>query len=109
MAAFPALSKFHMVSPGIRIGPLLFLLYTTPLSHLVQASVMHHHLFADDIQLYISFKPKDFNEAMSALSSAFQSISNWISANQLVLNPTETEFILIGRPLCQKSRYHSRL
>jgi hypothetical protein len=35
---------------------------------------------------------------MSALSTAFHSISNWMSANLLVLNPTKTEFLLIGTP-----------
>ena len=34
--------------------------------------------------LYVSFKSENCNEAMSALSSAFHSIFNWMSANLLV-------------------------
>src|SRR6218665_3538037 len=33
----------------------LFILYTTPLSHLIKFSSVDHHLYADDIQLFISF------------------------------------------------------
>ena len=35
---------------------------------------------------------------MSALSNAVHSVSNWMSANLLVLNPTKTVFPFIGRP-----------
>ena len=35
---------------------------------------------------------------MSVLSDAFNFISNWMSANLLGLNPTKTEFLIIGRP-----------
>ena len=36
------------VPQGSALGPLLFLLYTTPLRYLVQASDIDYHLFADD-------------------------------------------------------------
>ena len=62
------------------------------MSHLVQASDTNNHLFTDDTQLFISFKHENFNETMSALPNAFHSISNWMSANLLVLNPAKMEF-----------------
>ena len=40
------------VPQGTLLGPLVFLLYSTPMSHLVRANDINHHLFADDNQLY---------------------------------------------------------
>ena len=106
MAACPMLSQFHMVSPRDPYWDHCFSC-CTPLICVIlfMLGIKNHHLFADDTQLYISFNPENFKEAMSALSNAFQSISSWMSANLLVLNTTKTEILLIGGPLPKLASY----
>ena len=47
------------------LGPLVFILYTTPLSSIISGHVINHHLYADDSQLYVSFAPGDSTAALN--------------------------------------------
>jgi Reverse transcriptase (RNA-dependent DNA polymerase) len=87
-----------MVSQGSVLGHLLFILYTTPVSTIISKSSVHHRLYADDIQLFISFSSTKFLENISFLKNTIADVSSWMSANLLILNPSKTEFLLICLP-----------
>ena len=56
------------------------------------------HFYADDTQLYISFASSDVDRALAELSTALDSAHQWLTLNRLSLNPSKTEYLLIGTP-----------
>ena len=81
------------------LGPVLFTLYTTPLSAIISIFDIDHHLYADDTEIYMSLSFSNAKESLEKLQHCLIGVSAWMTGSKLKLNPSKTEFLLIGTKL----------
>ena len=84
---------------GSCLGPLLFVVYASKLFTIIKKHLPNVHCFADDTQLYLSFKSDDksgLDEAISAMNRCISDLRNWMIRDRLTINDDKTELILIG-------------
>ena len=86
------------VPQGSVLGPLLFILYTKPLSDLIKTHSVESQSFADDTQLYDTASHMNIDSSLLALSSCISDIKIWMLENKLKLNDDKTEAIIICSP-----------
>ena len=87
------------VLQGSCLGPLLFTIYTSSLLDVNEKYLPSVHCYADDTQLYVSFRPADETghlDANTAIECCTKAIRCWMRENKLLLNEEKIEFLLIG-------------
>ena len=82
------------VPQGSVLGPILFVLYTTPLSDIIANHSVNHQLFADDTQLQKSAPLSEVTNLTKELNACTDDIKTWMTENQLKLNDDKTEALL---------------
>ena len=89
----------HGVPQSSCLGPLLFIIYLSKLFKVIRDQLPEAHCYADDTQLYLSFKPHSGvsqTAAINAMECCIEKIREWMIRNKLMINDGKTEFILIG-------------
>ena len=81
---------------GTVLGPILFALYTSPISAISDAHNVLQQQYADDTQLYISISAKTITQNTCRLDSCLSDLHAWFSHNWLALNPSKSKAILLG-------------
>ena len=81
---------------GSVLGPMLYLIYTTPIGSILRRHNVGYHLYADDTQVYLSFKSTgDFLCERAKVEACLKDINSWMLSNNLKLNNGKTELLVL--------------
>jgi hypothetical protein len=89
------------VPQGSCLGPILFLFYVSQLYDIIDRHLPSSHGYADDTQLYVSFRPdcdENSESTLAALEDCISDVRAWLLSHKLMFKDSKTEFLVIGTP-----------
>jgi len=90
--------RLHWGDPqGSVLGPILFILYSSPMHDIPSRFSVSDHYYADDTQFYTSFSlsAEGQCEAYRSMAGCIAKERLWMTANKLKLNEDKTEALLV--------------
>ncbi|XP_056006684.1 uncharacterized protein LOC130050513 [Ostrea edulis] len=84
------------VHQGSVLGSVLFNIYTASLGALLRKNNVLYHMYADDNELYISFKVQQAALVVSQMESCLGSVQTWMAQHHLKINTDKTEVLEIS-------------
>lgn len=86
------------VPQGSCLGPLLYIIYSSTFFKIVEQHLPAAHCYANDSQVYLSFKPDKVTsqqDAIIIMQNCIGDIRLWMEHDKL-LNDEKTEFLILG-------------
>ena len=84
------------VPQGSVLGPRIYLMYTKPVSDIIQRHGLSHQSYADDTQLYMTMdnSNNDWRDGLARIELCVSEIREWMNQNMLKLNDDKTVLIV---------------
>jgi hypothetical protein len=97
------------VPQGSVIGPQVFTYYSHKIGQIIKKHNIQYHVYADDVQLYLSFNPTTPGDSVCALfklTRCVEELQSWMVRNKLMMNPDKTEFFIASSVAHRKRLEH---
>ena len=103
----PSTTILTGVPQGSVLGPLLFVLFISPIANVInpdqsnQNNTVSFHQYADDTQLYIGTNSSMLTTQIASIESCTQRVHNWLLNNGLHLKPFQVRGHCLLQPQIQ--------
>lgn len=82
------------VPQGGVLSPILFSVFINTLVSVLKYS--SYHLYADDLQLYVTCGPDEVPEAINRMTADLEAVKTWTDQYGLLVNPSKTQVMFVG-------------